>query len=121
MRLNSKILAFLMVATLAVGSYATQVRSSSARSPAQSNERPSGCHEHGRKAPASAPSHNCCLTGHDVAFVQVHQQLPPPPDAQCNLHTVMSSKPTSGTAVLAVFRHFAILSPIPPGAAPLRI
>src|ERR1017187_8810129 len=103
MRPNSKILAFLMIAVLAAGYYAAQVPSSPARSsvesPVQSQERPSGCHEHGRKAPARAPSHDCCLTGHDVAVIQVHQ-LQPPSDVQCNLHTVMSSKPTSGTAVL---------------------
>jgi hypothetical protein len=124
MRLNSKILAFLMIATLAAGCYAAQVPSLSARSsfqsPVQSNERPSGCHEHGGQAPARAPSHDCCLAGHDVAVIQVHQ-LQPPSDVQCHVHAVMSSNPASVTAALTVFQHSVILSPAPPGSDPLRI
>jgi hypothetical protein len=37
---------------------------------------PSGCHEHGQKAPSPAPvTYKCCATGHNAAVLQQSSEL----------------------------------------------
>lgn len=119
MRVGLKIAALMTLTTaLVVGCCAAQVCSSSGQSLGQS-QMPSGCHEHGRKAPAGVPNHDCCLTGHHVAVVQMQQLWPP--DAVGGARTVACAHDGSTTAVSTVFGHSAIFSSAPPGTAPLRV
>jgi hypothetical protein len=118
MKLGCKFIALLILATLVASCFAAQVGSSTGQLPGQSQP-PSGCHEHGSKAPAKAPNHDCCRSGHDAAIMQVHPLRPL--DAQFRLGAAASDTLQSTTGLIGLQRLFANLSPTPPGLPALRI
>jgi hypothetical protein len=71
----AKIVALLILIAVGASSLAAQALLSQA----QSSERPSGCHEHGSKAPAPRPtSYECCAIGHNTAVPQASYSGEPP-------------------------------------------
>jgi hypothetical protein len=118
MKVVSKLLALLMIATLAFGCCAAHVGPAAGQFQRQS-QMPSGCHEHSPKAPARAPNHDCCLTGHDAAIAQVYPLGPL--DTQSRWADTTSRGLQSTTDFVSVHVDSANLSPTPPGVAPLRI
>jgi len=87
--------------------------------PAQPQQRPASCHEHGSKAPARhSTNYQCCLTGHNTAVPQTsHSPEPILHDLQIDLliDSPIGSLETGGLGQLTVS------SGDPPGATPLRI
>jgi len=114
MSLVARILAFLLLATQLASVSAAQLPFS----PTRLAEHRSGCHEHGGKTPAQAPNHDCCLTGHDVAVLQV-SHVPRPliqgPLAALELQTLLDA------AFSAATKPSSVSSPDPPDIVPLRI
>jgi hypothetical protein len=114
MSLRSKVLTVLLIAATAAGSWAlAQGRFPSVKS----GGRPSGCHEHSRNTPQT-PTHDCCVTGHDVAILQVSQSLRP--DAQFDQQALALFEPSS-TLISAVLEYPAFHSATLSGAVSLRV
>jgi len=114
MSLCARILAVLLLATQLASFSAAQLPFS----PTQFPEHPSGCHEHGRKTPAQAPNHDCCLAGHDVAVLQV-SYVPSP-----LIHGFLAALEMRAlfAATLSEATEFSSASsPDPPDIVPLRI
>jgi len=87
--------------------------------PAQPQQPPAGCHEHGSKAPARhSTNYQCCLTGHNTAVPQTfHSPQPILQDIRIELliDSPIGSLETGG------LRQLTVSSGDPPGATPLRI
>lgn len=116
MRLRSKIFSVLLIATVIAGGWAANAPS---RSAIQGDQHLSGCHQHGGRSSAPVPTHDCCLTGHDWAVLQV--PYVPRPDVQCTQAelTLDVSRPTTifDTIEPSSSIHFAD----PRSTAPLRL
>jgi hypothetical protein len=115
MALFAKIAVFFVMVAVSASSLGAQAL----LLPAQPQERPAGCHEHGSKAPARhSTSYHCCLTGHNSAIPQT-SDTPEPilHDTQIELlvDSPIGSLATGGLGQLTVS------SGDPPGATPLRI
>jgi hypothetical protein len=87
--------------------------------PAQLQQPPAGCHEHGSKAPAPhSTSYQCCLTGHNTAVPQTsHSPEPILHDMQIEL---LVEAPV-GSLATGGLRQLTVSSGDPPGVTPLRI
>lgn len=119
MKLRSKILSLLLIATLTTATLAASSGEARWPSPsAQLHERPSGCHGHSGKAPIQAPSHDCCLTAHDVAALQTSHI--PRPDVH-RKQADLSLEPWSVITIPAAMHPSPICSAVPPGITPFRI
>lgn len=109
----SKIVAVLLIATVTAGFCAAHRHSSFA----QLHQRLSGCHGHSG-TPAQAPSHDCCLTAHDVAVLQMSDISRP------HIHRKEADlplEPLSATTSPAATDPSPICSAAPPGITPFRI
>lgn len=135
MNIGSTILGFLLIATLVMATLASgaltaadHASGSSGGLLAAPGERPAGCHAHGGKnlsgsqlphsSPSPPASHECCLTGHDVAVVQASHYTPPSHPwrrATLQIAPVLTECFFRGSEVSMV------LSADPPGITPLRI
>ncbi len=114
MRIRSKIAPLLLIAALTTGCWAAQQFVPFA----QLSEHPMGCHDRD-SSPHRAPTHDCCLTGHDVAIPQVSTVERPP--AECHQHLGLPSAPSPAVPILCVLNCSSIFSPESPGITPLRI
>ncbi|MBZ5573243.1 MAG: hypothetical protein LAO09_15340 [Acidobacteriia bacterium] len=79
---------------------------------------PAGCHEHGQKAPSSAPvTYQCCATGHNAAVLQQALDL----GALMPVSRVpeATSQPSTGISPGSLPQLFSADSP--PDLTPLRI
>ena len=87
--------------------------------PAQLQQPPAGCHEHGSKAPSPhSNSYQCCLTGHNTAVPQTsHSPEPILHDMQIELPVDASI----GSLSTGCLGQLPASSGDPPGATPLRI
>jgi len=115
MRLRSKIFSVLLIAMLIAGGWAANAPSQSA---IRGDQHQSGCHHHGGRSSAPVPAHECCLTGHDLAVLQI--PYVPRPDVQCTQAelTLEVSRPTIfDTIEPSSSIHFAD----PHNTAPLRL
>lgn len=135
MMFGPKILAFLLIAALAMAMSADAraevdyAQASSARplaAPAPS-ERAAGCHAHSgtsssvrptHSLPPTPVSHQCCLTGHDAAVVQVSHYTTP-----CHQVTrvTLLIAPALTECSFNGSEVSMVLAPDPPGITPLRI
>ena len=112
MRRLYSILVLILLAGSAVSSVAMQA------TPGIHDEKPSGCHEHGKKAPAHQPAdYACCVAGHSSALPQASCI---PQGQQVSSGFVLTapslqSPDLHGIAVLQTY------SGTPPSQTPLRI
>jgi hypothetical protein len=130
MRLASKIVRLLLVATLAATTFASTSSANadgqltSANAPA---EQAAACHEHevpiSHRIPSRPPkpestSYQCCLTGHDAAMVRAHQLVQPP-----SVPTRMVAHIESAIGVSRLDGSQVSVAPTadPPNITPLRI
>jgi len=135
MKVGPRILGFLLIAALPMAASA-DVRAEADLAPASSarpvaapapSERPVGCHAHGgtsrsvpptHSLPPTPVSHQCCLTGHDAAVVQVSDYTPPWHQVtRVTLHFASALTECSFNGS----EEFMVLGPDPPGIPPLRI
>jgi len=107
-----KLAALLMIVT--VGASAVQAQWITIQ--AQPVESSGGCHEHGGKMPAPA-SYQCCVTGHNVAALQIPYSLEP-------FHVIpseLTSERSCRTFSAASSDKISVPAASPPGCNPLRI
>ena len=111
----AKIVVFLVMVAVSASALGAQVF----LLPAQSQQPPAGCHEHGSKAPARhSTNYQWCLTGHNTAVPQTpHSPEPILHDMQIELliDSPIRSLETGG------FGQLSVSSGDPPGTTPLRI
>jgi hypothetical protein len=98
----AKLVVLLAMAAVSASSLGAQVF----LLPAQSQQPPAGCHEHGSKAPARhSTNYQCCLTGHNTAVPQTfHSPQPILQDIRIELliDSQSESLETSGFGQLTV-------------------
>jgi hypothetical protein len=114
----SKTLAVLLLGALTAGSAATQLF------PAISapRERPTSCHEDGRKVPAPQPaSHRCCQIGHQPAILQQAFSTDSGRLPARILPRMEIVEPALAMIALDIIPNLLIPTGDPPGLAPLRI
>ena len=111
----AKLVVLLAMAAVSASSLGAQVF----LLPAQPQQPPAGCHEHGSKAPARhSTNYQCCLTGHNTAVPQTfHSPQPILQDIRIELliDSPIRSLETGG------FGQLSFSSGDPPGTTPLRI
>ena len=114
-KLNSQVLAVLLVTLIAAISMAQQ-EDPLMLAPAA---RPAGCHQHGAKLPAPGPvSYRCCQSGHDSAILQTSLAA----QLSSALLATSHAMPFPITIPTQVWvRRLKISSPDPPHLVPLRI
>jgi hypothetical protein len=111
---SSSLVAFLLMAAVSFTSLSAQAGTLTA----QTNERPSGCHGHGNRAPAPEPTnYKCCLSGHNIAIPQ-SSDSPQPAFTSTILEMLVA--PPIAESVRALPRILSFSSGGPPGS-PLRI
>jgi hypothetical protein len=108
MKLVLKAAALLLVAAVATIFVTMFVSAQAAR--------PSGCHEHGNKAPAPN-SYHCCVAGHNAAQLQVRFRLGGLTEAA--VVELMTEPSLIATSDAASSFHWA--PGFSPGIAPIRI
>jgi|SRR5580765_1083842 len=87
--------------------------------PAQPQERPAGCHQHGSKAPAPhSPNYQCCVTGHNTP---VPQTSPTSEPILHDMRTELLVDAPIGSLETGGLGHLIVSSGDPPDATPLRI
>lgn len=135
MKYGSRTLGLLLIAALVIATWTTGALTAAdlasrslAGLPAPPVEHPAGCHAHGGKSlpdsqlphsPRPAPaSHQCCLTGHNVAAVQASH--PTPPSRQWTRVT-LQIVPALIECSYKESDVLMVLSADPPGMTPLRI
>lgn len=126
-KLGAGILPFLLIVALVMATLPDYASASPARRLATPSERPAGCHGHGGTSPDIPPihssplapiSHQCCLTGHDMAVVPAsYHTLPSPQLAQASLQVVRALSESSFNELDVSMA----LSADPPGMTQLRI
>jgi len=115
MKLTSRIVAVLVIATLTSPCLAAQPVSP----PAQVAEHSGGCHEHGNSTPKPKQPHDCCLTGHDAAIPQ-HSRAQRPPVQYAYLVAFVTAHSLAITS-LGARDNSTFFSPESPGTNPLRV
>jgi len=135
MKCGSRTLGLLLTAALVMATWATGALTAAdlasrslAGLPAPPVEHPTGCHAHGGKSlpdsqlphsPRPAPaSHQCCLTGHDVAMVQPSHPTPPSRQWTQVAVQIMAALTECSYEESDVSM---VLAADPPGMTPLRI
>ena len=115
MKRFAKIVVFLVLVAVSASSLGAQAF----LLPAQPQQPPAGCHEHGSKAPARhSTNYQCCLTGHNTAVPQTsHSPEPILHDTRIDL---LIDSPI-GPLATGDLRQLTVSSGDPPGATPLRI
>lgn len=110
----------LMIARIAVlTASALVMQTQSVPGVATAEERPAGCHEHGRKAPLPQPaSYTCCLGGHDSVLLTPSTVVVPVLQNTILDCTAPVSRPV---ATFSAVEDLPTSSGDPPGATPLRI
>jgi hypothetical protein len=138
MKVGSRILRVLLIATLVMATSLTSARAeadlasgSPARQLATSGKRPATCHAHGatsshvppaQSAPALPVSHQCCLTGHDVAVVQ--SSFRTPSSERTSERWINANLKIAPVLTLSFFERLSVMIVLPadpPGWTPLRI
>jgi hypothetical protein len=111
----AKLVVLLAMAAVSAGSLGAQVF----LLPAQSQQPPAGCHEHGSKAPARhSTNYQCCLTGHNTAVPQTSHS-PEPILHQLQIELLIDSP--IGPLETGGLGELTVSSGDPPGVTPLRI
>ncbi|MGA9354363.1 MAG: hypothetical protein WBV46_11780 [Terriglobales bacterium] len=114
-KLTSGIVAVLLIATLTSADWAAPQVSP----PSQLADHSGGCHGHNNSTPNPKPAHNCCLSGHDAAILQVaHAQRP---TVQHVYSGAFLNTGSSATASLGPRNTSLTFSAESPGITPLRI
>jgi hypothetical protein len=112
MRRLYSILVLLLLAGSAMSSLAMQA------APGIHDERPSGCHEHGKKAPAHQPAdYACCVAGHSSALVRA--SCVPQPQQVSGVLTLTA--PFIDVPAMTGNAALQVSSGSPPNHSPLRI
>jgi hypothetical protein len=115
MGVRSKIAPLLLAVVLMAGNWEMRQFLLSVQLP----EHAMGCHEHGNSSPRQTPVHDCCLTGHDVAFPQFSNTEYPL--AECHPHLGLPCAPPPTDGILGILADSSLSSPESPGITPLRI
>jgi hypothetical protein len=114
MRRLHSILTLLLLAASAMSLLASQ----GSTAPGIHDEKPAGCHEHGKKAPVHpASDYACCVAGHGSAVVQA-SFVPQPPQVSAAFVLAVPALHRSGLDDETVLRAY---SGTPPRLTPLRI
>lgn len=141
MKFAREILGLLLIAALVIVTGAGAQADRASASPTQPSpgraspekrlaapaERLAGCHAHGGTSPNVPPthssppapaSHQCCLTGHDMAVVQDSFQMPP---SQQWTRAALHIEPALDRSSFDRLEPSMVLSADPPCMTPLRI
>ena len=114
MRRPHSVLVLLLLAGSAMSSLAAQASGA----PGIHDEKPAGCHEHGKKAPVHPVSdYACCLAGHGSAVVQA-SFVPQPQQVSAAFVLTVPALHRSGLDGETVLQAY---SGTPPRLTPLRI
>jgi hypothetical protein len=114
MKLTSKIVSIVLIAVLTSACWASQ----QLPSPVQPPQRSGGCHGQTNSTPRQTPTHDCCLTGHDVAIPQLAHAERPAVQYACQVVFVNA---LSLAITLSDARTASIFSSESPGTTPLRV
>lgn len=114
MRRLHSILALLLLAASATSLLAAQASAA----PGIHDEKPAGCHEHGKKIPLHPSSdYACCVAGHGAAVVQA-SFVPQPQQVSVAFVLTVPALDRSGLDGETVLQAYSCT---PPGLTPLRI
>jgi len=124
MKIGTKILGLLLIATLVTAPLATRALAApdhASAPPAAPAEHPAACHTHGGNPLPHSPlpaSHKCCLSGHDAAAVRAHHSQQP---AAQRTSVAIQVGPAFTVGLLRGLEVSRALATDPPGSTPLRI
>ncbi len=124
MKIGTKILGLLLIATLVSAPLATRALAEpdhASAPPAAPAEHPAACHTHGGNSIPHSPlpaNYKCCLTGYDAAAVRAPHS--PQPAAQYT-GIAIQVEPALTVGFLSGLEVSRALAADPPGTTPLRI